>query len=195
MSLTSALPPAAWRAVTTPHACAPWYERRVGKRSSRIFVVAGAIGTLVSGWVAGGAAAALLRDPAPPPRVALAVAPDRTYLRLDDAVLDCDTRAVRDRTTLVLGADAAGGHPFVAHLVGEVRCKDIVLEGSFRPGKFTRAFFRERHRVSLPEGEDVRLFTEAPSPRYQKNLLTRTVPWLAFAILLLALGIRGLRTP
>lgn len=155
--------------------------------------MAGAAGTLAAGWVAGGAAAVLVRDPATPPRVALSKAPDGTYLRLDDAVLDCDTRAVRDGTTLVLGADPAGAHPFVAQLVGEVRCKDIVLEGSFRAGHFTRDYFRERHRLSLPGSADVRLFTEAPSPRYQKDRLTRTVPWLAFALLLLALGIRGLR--
>ncbi len=165
----------------------------MGKRWGRFFVVAGAIGTLASGWVAAGAAAALVRRPGPPPRTALAEAPDQTYLRLDGAVLDCDTRALRDGTTLVLGADATGGHPFVAHLVGEVRCKDIVLEGSFRPGKFTRSYFREQHRFSLPDGEDVRLFTEAPSPRYQRDLLVRTVPWLGFAVLLLVTGILGLR--
>ena len=153
----------------------------------------GAVGTLSTGWVTGGAAIALVREPAAPPRVALPSAPAETYLRLEGAVLDCDTRAVRDGTTLVLGADPAGGHPFVAQLVGEVRCDDIVLEGSFRPGKFTRGYFLQQHRLSLPEGEDVRLFTDEPSRRYQKDLLARTVPWLALAILILALGIRGLR--
>ncbi len=156
-------------------------------------MVAGSVGTLATGWVAGGAAAALVRHPAPPPRVALSRAPAESYLRLDDAVLDCDTRAVRDGSTLVLGADPSRAHPFVAQLVGEVRCKDIVLEGSFRPGHFTRAYFQQRHRLPLPDGEDVRLFTEAPSPRYQKDRLTRTVPRLALAVLILALGIRGIR--
>jgi hypothetical protein len=158
-----------------------------------MLAVAGAIGTLAAGSVAGRAGATLVRAPESPPRTALADARDRTYLRLEDAVLDCDTRAVRDGTTVVLGTDTAGRHPFVARLIGEIRCKDIVLEGSFLPGKFTRAFIQERMRLSLPEGEDVRLFTEAPSPRHQKHVLIRTVPWLALGILLLALGIRGLR--
>lgn len=159
-----------------------------------MLVVTGAVGTMAAAGSAGAAAVALVRAPDAPPRVALANAPDRTYLRLDGAVLDCDTRALRDGTTVVLGADARGEHPFVARLLGEIRCNDIVLEGSFLPGKFTRDYFRERMRVSLPEGEDVRLFTEAPSPRHQKAVLTRTVPWLALAILLLGMGIRGLRT-
>ena len=102
---------------------------------------------------------------------------------------------LRDGDTFVLGADAAGGHPFLAHLLGEVRCKDIVLEGSFRPGRFTRAFIHERMRVRLPDGEDVRLFEEAPSPRWQRAVLTRTAPWLALAVAALALGVRGLRRP
>ncbi len=156
-------------------------------------MVTGAVGTLAAAGFAGAAAVAIVRAPAAPPRVALANAPDRSYLRLDGAVLDCETRALRDGNTVVLGADARGEHPFLATLIGELRCKDIVLEGSFVPGKFTREYFRERLRVSLPEGEDVRLFTEAPSPRYQRAVLTRAVPWLALAIVLLGLGIRGLR--
>lgn len=167
----------------------------MGKRWGRFFVVAGAIGTLASGWVVAVAAAALARDPAPPPHAQLASAPGQTYLRVEGAVLDCGTRALRDGTTLVLGADAAGAHPFVAHLLGEVRCKDIVLEGSFRPGKFTRSYFRERHRYALPDGEDVRLFTDEPSPRYQRDLLARALPWLGSAVLLLATGILRLRAP
>lgn len=165
----------------------------MGRLLGRIFVVAGAIGTVASAWIAASAATVWLRAPPSPPAVALAGAPDRSYLRVTGAVLDCETRAIRDGTTIVLGADAAGGHPFLAQLVGEVRCKDIVLEGSFQPGKYTRSFIRERLRVTLPDGEDLRLFTQAQSPRYEKAVLTRTVPWLAFAVLLLALGVRGVR--
>ncbi len=152
----------------------------------------GAVGTLATGWTAARAAMGLARA-APPRPVPLASAPDERYVRLEGAVLDCETRAVRDGDTYVLGADPAGAHPFLAHLVGELRCKDIVLEGSFLPGRFTRAFIRERMRVTLPDGEDVRVFEEAPSPRWQRAVLTRTVPWLALAAAALVVGLRGLR--
>lgn len=163
------------------------------RRFGRLLVVVGVVGTLTAAWVAGRAGVALLRDPGAPPGVAPAEAPDGRYVRLEGAVLDCETRAVRDGKTLVLGAGGDGGHPFVAWLIGELRCKDIVLEGSFLPGKFTRDYFLERARVSLPEGEDVRLFTDAPSPRHQRDVLTRAVPWLALSLVLLVVGARGLR--
>jgi hypothetical protein len=163
----------------------------VRRRWSRILAVVGTIGSIATGWTAARAALALARA-APPVPVPLAEARDGGYVRLEDAVLDCETRALRDGDTFVLGADASGGHPFLAHLVGELRCKDIVLEGSFVPGRFTRAFIDERVRVKLPDGEDVRLFEEAPSPRWQRAVLTRTAPWLALAVAALALGARGL---
>lgn len=152
----------------------------------------GAIGTIAAGWTVARAAVALARA-APPAPATLVAARDGEYVRLEGAVLDCDTRTLRDGDTFVLGGDAAGGHPFLAHVLGEVRCKDIVLEGSFLPGRFTRAFIHERVRVHLPDGEDVRLFEEAPSPRWQRAVLTRTAPWLALAVAAVALGARGLR--
>jgi hypothetical protein len=157
-------------------------------------VVVGTIGTIATGSTSARAALALAHA-APPTPASPAVARDGGYVRLEGAVLDCETRALRDGDTFVLGADASGGHPFLAHLLGEVRCKDIVLEGSFLPGRFTRAYIHERMRVQLPEGEDVRLFEEAPSPRWQRAVLTRTAPWLALAVAALALGARGLLRP
>jgi hypothetical protein len=166
----------------------------VRRRFSRILAVGGTIGTIATGWTAARATVALARA-TPLVPVAVGEARDGQYVRLEGAVLDCETRALRDGDTFVLGADAAGGHPFLAHLLGEVRCKDIVLEGSFLPGRFTRAFIGERMRVRLPDGEDLRLFEEAPSPRWQRAELIRTAPWLALAVAALALGVRGLRRP
>jgi hypothetical protein len=94
----------------------------------------------------------------------------------------------------VIGEDRAGQHPFVAQLTGRDSCareSQKPLEGAFI-GSFSRDFLRERQRLDLPPGDDLRVFSQSQAPRYLRRSLGWRITWFGLSVLLTALAVRAL---
>jgi hypothetical protein len=165
----------------------------MGKLASKLLVAAGAIWTLGMGWLAANIGVALSRAGDAPLVAKAADAPAERWVRLEDAALRCDTRAVSKNYTFFLAAPKGGGAPFVVQRAGDVACEAGPLEGGFIPGTYTREFLQKRFGVSFEEQGELRVFTEALSPRQLKGSLTRTIAFLAMGFLVFLLGLRAMR--
>jgi hypothetical protein len=165
----------------------------MGKVGSRILVSAGALLTIAAGWIAFGTVMVLWRAGATPSPTTVADARDGAWVVLQDATLRCDSRIVERGATFFVGANPDGKVPFLVQLAGERGCDPAALEGVFLPGRFTRAYLKERIGVALPEGEDLKVFTESLTPKNQRALLWRTLVFVALGLLLLVPGVRALR--
>ena len=166
----------------------------MGRTLYRLLATVGLVICIVWGWSAAQAGAVLLRSPGAPLPTTVAAAPDQRWVVLDDAVVDCRPRAENQRVTFVLANDRSGANPFLAQLVGAGPCHPSPgerLDGVF-VGRFTRDFLRERQRLDLPPGDDLRVFSQAQAPRHLWRSLGRRLTWFGLGLLLLLLAIRGL---
>lgn len=162
----------------------------------RLLVALGIFVCILTGWFAAHAAGALVDSPDRPITTTVAAAPDNRWTILEDAVLDCSTRQVRQRATLVLANDRSGAHPFVAQLVGTRACDGAgsrLIEGAFI-GPFTRVFLRERQNFDLPPGGDLRVFSQYQAPRFLRRALGWRLTWFGMSLLLTTLAIWSLWT-
>ncbi len=162
----------------------------------RLLVALGLFVCILTGWYAARAARALMDSPARPISTTVAAAPDNQWVVLEDAVLDCATRQVRQRGTLVLANDRSGAHPFVAQLVGTKACESPAakaIDGAFI-GPFTRVFLRERQNFDLPPGDDLRVFSQYQAPRFLRRALGWRLTWFGMSLLLTVLAIWALWT-
>jgi hypothetical protein len=167
----------------------------MGRMGLRLLVAIGACLCIFTGWFAAHAALALLRTPSRPLRTTVAAAPDRRWVVLTDAVLDCATQQVRQRTALVLADDTSGAHPFVAQLARRDACaRSAELDGAF-VGRFSRDFLRERQHLPIDPGPDLRVFSQSQAPRWLRRSLAWRLSWFALSILVTALGVRALWAP
>lgn len=157
----------------------------------RLLVALGISVCILTGWFAAHAARALLDAPETAEATTVAAAPDHRWVILEDAVLDCSTRQIRQRATLVLANDRAGTHPFVAQLVGTRACENAgraPIDGAFI-GPFTRVFLRERQNFALPPGGDLRVFSQYQAPRFLRRALAWRLTWFGMSLLLTTLAI------
>ena len=160
----------------------------------RLLVALGIFVCILTGWFATRAARTLMDSPASPSPSTVAAAPDNRWVVLEDAVLDCSTRQVRQRATLVLANDHTGGHPFVAQLVGTRACEGSggrPMDGAFI-GPFTRVFLRERQDFDLPPGDDLRVFSQYQAPRFLRRALAWRLTWFGMSLLLTVLAMWAL---
>lgn len=155
-------------------------------------------GGLAVGAVAPGAAslaAAVARAGLSPAPSLVATAPAGRTVVLTDAVLRCDTRTpVRKGTsTLFLGADREGAHPFVAQFQGEVSCQEAQREvkGAFVPGA---ADLDELAALGFDArgAKGARFFTPMAGGRMLLAALGVLLAVGAAGLALLLLGARGL---
>jgi hypothetical protein len=163
----------------------------------RLLVALGLFVCILTGWFAAHAARALVDSPESPLQTTVAAAPDNRWVILQDAVLDCSTRQVRQRATLVLANDRTGTHPFVAQLVGTKACEGAgsrTIDGAFI-GPFTRVFLRERQNFDLPPGGDLRVFSQYQAPRFLRRALAWRLTWFGMSLLLTTLAIWAVWTP
>jgi hypothetical protein len=166
----------------------------VGGMGLRLVVALGLFSCILTGWFAGHSTLALLRAPDAPLQTAVADAPDQRWVELADARLDCTTQQVRERTSLVLGDDLAGQHPFVAQLSdrdGCLKASRRPLDGAF-VGSFSRDFLRERQGLPLPPGDALRVFSQSQSPRLLRRALGWRFTWFGLSVLLTILAVRAL---
>lgn len=162
----------------------------------RLLVALGIFVCILTGWYAARAARALIDSPRSPASSTVADAPDNRWIVLEDAVLDCSTRQIRQRATLVLANDRSGTHPFVAQLFGTKACDHPAahpIDGAFI-GPFTRVFLRERQDFDLPPGGDLRVFSQYQAPRFLKRALEWRLIWFGMSLLLTVLAIWALWT-
>ena len=164
----------------------------MGKLASGLLIVAGAIWALGMAWVASNTLSAYLRAGDAPAVVKVADAPEKRWVKLEDARVRCDTRKVQGGFTYFV-AEAPQAEPFVAQLSGEVPCDGAQLDGGFIPGRFTREWLKQKIGIDVPVDRDVRFFTQALAPRFLKGVLFRTVGFLVAGLAVLAIGIRSLR--
>ena len=165
----------------------------MGRMGLRLLVALGLFLCILTGWFTAHSTLALLRAPSAPLRTTVAAAPDQRWVELLDAALDCSTQQVRQRTVLVVGDDRSGQHPFVAQLAARDSCaleNQRPLEGAFI-GSFSRDFLRERQRLDLPPGEDLRVFSQSQSPRYLRRSLGWRIAWFVLSVLLTTLAVRA----
>jgi hypothetical protein len=163
----------------------------------RLLVALGIFVCILTGWFAAHAARALIESPKSPVSTTVAAAPDNRWVVLQDAVLDCTTRQIRQRATLVLANDRTGTHPFVAQLVGTKACEgpsSRPIDGAFI-GPFTRVFLRERQNFDLPPGGDLRVFSQYQAPRFLRRALAWRLTWFGMSLLLTTLAIWAVWTP
>lgn len=166
----------------------------MGKLASTLLVAAGVVWTLGMGWLAMNIGVALSRSGDAPIVVkAGADAPPERWLRLEGVEPRCDTRAVSKSYTFFLAAPAGGGEPFVVQRAGDVPCEAGPLEGGFIPGTYTRDFLQKRFGVRFDGEGELRVFTEAISPRYLKTSLARALVFLAIGFLVFVLGLRAMK--
>jgi hypothetical protein len=162
----------------------------------QLLVALGLFVCILTGWYAARAARALMDSPDHAVSSTVAAAPDNQWVILQDVVLDCSTRQIRDRSTLVLANDGSGAHPFVAQLVGTRACKAGTrrsIEGAFI-GPFTRVFLRQRHDFDLPPGDDLRVFSQYQAPRFLRRALAWRLTWFGMSLLLTVLALWALWT-
>jgi hypothetical protein len=166
----------------------------MGKLASTLLVAAGAVWTLGMGWLATNIVVALSRSGDAPIAVkGGADAPAERWLRLEHVEPRCDTRAVSKSYTFFLAAPNGGGEPFVVQRAGDVPCEAGPLEGGFIPGMYTRDFLQKRFGVRFEGEGELRVFTEAMSPRYLKASLARALVFLAVGFLVFVLGLRAMK--
>lgn len=161
-------------------------------------VVMVVVGGLAVGAVAPGAAtltAAALRAGLSPVPSLVAAAPAGRTVVLTDAVLRCDTRSPVDKgaSTLFLGADREGAHPFVAQYQGLVSCEEAQREvvGAFIPGTVDPAELAERG-FDARDVQGARFFTPMAGGRMLLAALGGLVAIGGGGLALLLLGARGL---
>jgi len=162
----------------------------------RLLAALGMSVCILTGWFAARAARALFDSPEAPISTTVAAAPDNRWVVLQDAVLDCSTRQIRERATLVLANDRSGAHPFVAQLAGTRACDGAAarsIDGAFI-GTFTRVFLRERQNFDLPPGDELRVFSQYRAPRFLRRALAWRVTWFGMSLLLTTLAIWALWT-
>ncbi len=160
----------------------------------QLLVALGLFVCILTGWYATRAARALMDSPARPLETTVAAAPDSRWVILQDAVLDCSTRQIRNRATLVLANDGTGTHPFVAQLVGPRACEAgarTPIDGAFI-GPYTRVFLRERQNFDLPPGGDLRVFSQYQAPRFLRRALAWRLTWFGMSLLLTVLALWAL---
>jgi hypothetical protein len=168
--------------------------RDMGKLASTLLVAAGAIWTLGMGWLAVNIGTALSRAGDAPIVVKGGVdAPAERWLRLEDVEPRCDTRVVSKSYTFFLAAPKGGGEPFVVQRAGDVPCEAGPLEGGFIPGTYTRDFLHKRFGVRFDGQGELRVFTEAISPRHLKSSLARALVFLAMGFLVFVIGLRTMK--
>jgi hypothetical protein len=162
-----------------------------------VLVALGAIGLLLVGPTVAKFATVIVRSGSAPVATTVAAAPADTWVRLTDAVLRCETRKVvagRVATTIILGRDAAGAHPFVASFTGEVGCDaaGASVDGVFMPG-VVDAEALGRAGVDVRGEKDLRFLSQALRPAGMKVALRRGIAWLLASALLVVLGVLSLR--
>jgi hypothetical protein len=124
----------------------------MGRMGLRLLVALGLVLCILTGWKTALGTLVLLRSPDAPLPTTVARAPEHRWVVLTDAVLDCATQQVRQRTALVLADDASGEHLFVAQLASPDGCAVTRrLDGVF-VARFSRDFLRERQKLDLPPG-------------------------------------------
>jgi len=164
----------------------------MGSVGLRLLVALGISVCILSAWKATSAARDLLATPDDPVTTTVADAPERRWVKLEDGVLDCSKRQVRQLETLVLANDRSGTRPFLAELVGagthvcEHRTHGA-LEGAF-VGPFSVVFRHERD-VFLPPGGDLPVFSERKAPRFLRRALEWRLTWFVMSLLLTTLAI------
>jgi hypothetical protein len=155
------------------------------------FLLAALTGRLV--WAA---YAAQREAPAAPLQTAVAAAPEGRWVRLTDLSVRCDTRVESRGSTFFLAEGGPAKEPVVLHLLGAEPCPAESPEGGFLPGRYTRAWLKEKFDVTFPgeaaEGADARLFTTTLTPAYQQKAMLRLLPMLALGVLMGYVGVRGL---
>jgi len=167
----------------------------MGRMGFRLLVALGLVLCILTGWKTALGVLGLLRAPNAPLRTTVASAPDHRWVVLTDAVLDCATQQVRQRTALVLADDATGQHLFVAQLARPDACASTTrLEGAF-VGRFSRDFLRERQKISLDPGPDLRVFSQSQAPRYLRRAIGWWITWFGMSVLITVLGVRALWAP
>ncbi len=162
----------------------------------RLLAALGMSVCILTGWFAARAARALFDSPEAPISTTVAAAPDNRWVVLQDAVLDCSTRQIRERATMVLANDRSGARPFVAQLAGTRACDGAAarpIDGAFI-GTFTRVFLRERQNFDLPPGDELRVFSQYRAPRFLRRALAWRVTWFGMSLLLTTLAIWALWT-
>ncbi len=164
----------------------------MGRMGLRLLVALGLVLCILTGWKAALGTLVLLRSPDAPLLTTVAGAPEHRWVVLTDAVLDCSTQQVRERTALVLADDASGEHLFVAQLASPDGCAPARrLDGVF-VGRFSREFLRERQKLDLPPGPALRVFSQSQAPRFLRRALGWWITWFGLSVLLTVLGVRAL---
>ncbi|HET6412081.1 MAG TPA: hypothetical protein VFG53_08475 [Anaeromyxobacter sp.] len=164
----------------------------MGSAGLRLLVALGISVCILSAWKATSAARDLLSTPDEPVTTAVAGAPERRWVKLEDAVLDCSSRQVRQLETLVLANDRSGTRPFVVELVGsgthvcERRARGT-LEGAFVGP--SSVVFRHERDVFLPSGSNLPVFSERKAPRFLRRALEWRLAWFVMSLLLTTLAI------
>ncbi len=164
-----------------------------------LLIVIGALGLFTTSSVVFQTASILLHAGSAPKEATVATAAPQAWVRLDDAVLRCDTRQVVHGSgdaanTVFLAADRAGANPFVAHFLGDVSCEQAQkdVNGVFLPGTATPESL-QRVGVDTRGATHHRLFTQALRPTAARSILLRTLVWVALSLLMIFLGLRQLR--
>ncbi len=124
----------------------------------------------------------------------VAAAPTGRWVKLTDAKLRCESRAVyKDSMTFFLATDAGLANPFVAQFVGKPSCEEAAanVHGAFIPDALTLADLAQ-YGVDAKGATGLRLFTPLATPKY---LRLATVPFLAILAIgggIAFFGLRGL---
>jgi hypothetical protein len=163
----------------------------MGRMGLRLLVALGLVLCILTGWKAALGTLALLRSRDAPLPTTVARAPEHRWVVLTDAVLDCATQQVRQRTALVLADDASGEHLFVAQLASPDGCAVTRrLDGVFVE-RYSRDYLRERQKLDLPPGPALRVFSQSQAPRFLRRALGWQITWFGLSVLLTVLGVRA----
>jgi hypothetical protein len=172
----------------------------IGTMTLRLVVAVGLFFCVITAGFAWYSGRALWLSPSSPKRTTVADAPDRRWVVLEDAVLDCATERVTQRSglhaayTLVRASDRSGGRTFVAQLAGADSCEAAAekpLDGAFI-GRFSRMFLAVRQDFALPPGEDVTVFSQFEAPRFLRRALGWRLTWFGLSLLVTVLAMSAL---
>jgi hypothetical protein len=154
----------------------------MSKTSSLLFLGMGALVTLVAAFSLAPTLPALLRTGSGPVKVAVAGAPEGTWIALSDAKVRCESRVRTGNATYFHASAADGSEPFVVQVFDDVSCEDLRLDGGFLPGLYQASEFRSRLKTEPPPGaERFRVFSEV----FRRGNLQKAV---TFGAAFLALG-------
>jgi hypothetical protein len=156
----------------------------------RLLAAAGMFGCVLIGGKACNTSWTIWHTPSRPSPTTVAAAPDKNWVVLQDATLECPPAGQVRRLTRAHGSS---GDRFLVYLEDPVTCPTVtVLDGAFI-GKFSRTFLRMRQGVRIPpSGGEERVFSQLESPRFLWRRLGSDLTWFGSFLLLTMLAIRAL---